>query len=265
MTFSRRMNAGSLASVRTAPDSFLGGRLRLRQAARGHRVGTDAILLAAATPPDTSGLVLDIGAGVGAVGLSAALIAPEARIGLVEISPEACALARENVAANDLEARVAVHEADLLSGPARRRAGLENESADLVLTNPPYLSPTSARISPDPARALAHVSAEGLESWTRACLALLRPNGRFVMIHRADALPECLASLQSRLGALVVLPIAARAERPAARILLRGVKGSKGPFTLLPPLVLHEADGKFTAEADAIHRGERGLPWDFST
>lgn len=243
------------------PFSFLGGRLRLRQSARGHRVGTDAILLAAATPARTEGLVLDVGAGVGAVGLSAALIAPAAKIGLVEIDPGSCVLARENIVENGLEARVGVYEADLLAASSRLQAGLGNERAEVVLTNPPYLLPSRARVSPDPARARAHVSAAGLEPWTRACLALLRPGGTFVMIHRADALADCLESIGSRLGGLAVLPVAPKAEIPAIRILLRGVKGSKAPLTLLPPLVLHGADGKFTPEAEAIHRGERGLPW----
>ncbi|MBI3275161.1 MAG: methyltransferase, partial [Methylocystis sp.] len=82
------------------PDGFLGGKLRLRQTPRGHRAGTDAVLLAAATPAATRGLALDVGAGTGAVGLGAALLAPKASIGLVEIDPGACALARENAAAN---------------------------------------------------------------------------------------------------------------------------------------------------------------------
>ena len=57
----------------TTADSLLSGRLRLHQAARGHRAGSDALMLAALTPPETRGLILDIGASAGAVGLVAAL------------------------------------------------------------------------------------------------------------------------------------------------------------------------------------------------
>lgn len=242
-------------------DGFLNGRLRLRQLPRGHRAGTDAVLLAAATPAGTKGLALDVGAGTGAVGLCAALLAPNAAIGLVEIDPSACALARENIAANGLEARVKMFEADVLSARARRAAGLANDSAELILVNPPFLATSRARVSPDPAKALAHASALGLSPWARACLALLAPGGAFVMIHRADALAECLENVAGRLGGLAVLPVAARERAPAIRILLRGVKGSRAPLSLLPPLVLHGPDGKFTAEAEAIHRGETGLPW----
>jgi tRNA1(Val) A37 N6-methylase TrmN6 len=242
-------------------DAFLAGRLRLRQTERGHRAGTDAVLLAAAAPTETAGLLIDAGAGTGAVGLAAALRAPSARVGLVEIDPETAALARENIAVNELATRVRLYEADLLSPASRRAAGLVDEAADLVLTNPPYLDAARARVSPDPRRALAHVSAGGLEPWLRACLALLRPGGELAMIHRADSLQDCLASVGARLGALRILPVAARAGDPATRILLRGVKGSKAPLKLLSPFVLHEADGAFTDEAAALARGEGELLW----
>jgi tRNA1(Val) A37 N6-methylase TrmN6 len=241
-------------------DLFLAGRLRLRQTPRGHRAGTDAALLAAAFA-ETRGLVVDAGAGTGVVGLAAALRAPQARIALVEIDPDACALARENIAENGLRERVGLFEADLLSASSRRAAGLADEAADLVLTNPPFLDPARSRVSPDPRRALAHAAAGGPEPWLRACLALLRPGGELAMIHRADALSDCLAGLGSRLGALRILPVAARAGEPAIRVLLRGVKGSRAPLSLLAPLVLHEADGAFTPRAEALARGAGALPW----
>jgi len=261
MNVCRAMNVPPTPEGPPTADHFLAGRLRLRQMARGHRAGTDAVLLAAATPPTTRGLVIDAGAATGIVGLAAARRAPAAQIALLEIDSAACALARENIAENDLAARAAVHEADLLSAASRRAGGLANESADVVLTNPPYLTPGRARVSPDPRRALAHVSAKGLEPWLRACAALLRPGGLFVMIHRADALADCLASVGARLGALAILPVCPREGEAATRILLRGVKGSRAPLSLLPPLVLHEADGAFTPRAAALHRGEDELPW----
>jgi len=55
------------------------------------------MLLASAIPRDASGLLFDAGAGAGAVGLSAAILAPDIRVGLIELEPQACALARENI------------------------------------------------------------------------------------------------------------------------------------------------------------------------
>ena len=80
------------------------------------------------------------------------------------------------------------------------------------------------------------------------------------MIHRAEALSECLAALGGRLGGLAILPIQPRDGAAATRVLLRGVKGSKAPLSLLPPLVLHRSDGAYAPLADAILRGLRPAP-----
>ena len=72
----------------TTDDAVLGGRLRLKQKKRGHRVGHDAILLAAATSAKAGDRVVDFGAGVGAAGLALAVRVPEVDVTLVEIDPE---------------------------------------------------------------------------------------------------------------------------------------------------------------------------------
>jgi FkbM family methyltransferase len=218
-------------------DGFLEGRLRLRQG-RGHRAGTDALLLASATPLEQTGAIVDVGAGAGAVGLMAAIRAPAARVALVEIDPESCALARENVAANGLAERVAVYEADITSARGRRAAGLADETAALVLTNPPFYEAGSVRATPDEARRRAHVAVAPLAEWVRGALALLAPGGTFAMIHRAEALALCLQSVEGRLGGVTILPFHPRAGAAATRILLRGVKGSRAPLSLLSPLAL---------------------------
>lgn len=235
------------------------GRLLLHQPERGHRVGTDAILLVAAAPRLAGGLIVDVGAGVGAVGLALAQANPEAQVALLEKNPAAAALARENIAANGLQARARVIEADLFDVAARKAEGLV-EAADLVVTNPPYLDAREGRLSPDSDRAMAHVLDEGgVEKWLRASLALLRPGGALAAIHRADALHALLAALSARVGDLRVLPIFPKEGAPAGRVILRGRKGSKAPLSLLPGLVLHSANGRFTPLAEAIHRQGRAI------
>ena len=141
-----------------ATDAFFGARLRLRQPARGHRAGTDALLLAAAAPLEFEDLALDVGAGVGAAGLAFAALRPKARIGLIEIDPATAALARENLALNGMAERGDVFEADALVPMRRRAAGLVDARAGLVISNPPFLDPRRTRASPDPDRRRAHVA-----------------------------------------------------------------------------------------------------------
>jgi tRNA1(Val) A37 N6-methylase TrmN6 len=244
-------------------DAFFGGRLQLCQPASGHRAATDAVLLAAAVPAGATGLAVDVGAGVGAAGLAAATAAPALRMTLLEREPDLTALARANIAANQLGDRVFVAEADLLSPESCRAAGLDRQSGDLVLTNPPFLSAERVRVSPDSKKASAHViGAGGLDAWLRGCLALLRPGGTLLMIHRADALQEVLQALSPRAGAVVVLPIHPRADQPASRILVRALKGRRTLLTLASALILHDDAGAFTAKAEALHRGEARIEWD---
>jgi tRNA1(Val) A37 N6-methylase TrmN6 len=241
------------------PDRLFGGALRLRQPAAGHRVGTDAVLLAAAAPGVGHGQIVDAGAGVGAVGLALAQWNPDAQVVLLEKNADAAALARENILTNGLQDRARLVEADLFDIAVRKAEGLV-EAADVVVTNPPFLDARDARRSPDPARAMAHVLDEGgVEKWLRASLALLRPGGTLVAIHRADALAALLAALEGRLGGLSVLPIHAKERERAMRVILRGRKGSKAPLSLLPGLVLHAQDGRFTPLAEAIHREGRRI------
>lgn len=235
-------------------DRLLAGRLILRQPARGHRAGTDAVLLAAAAGP-AEGLVVDAGAGVGTVGLAVALAHPGARVALVEKDEATAGLAAQNTALNGLAGRVTVHVCDLTRGAARRGGGLMEGSAEMVLTNPPFYESGTVRASPDMRRETAHVLTD-LARWIRACLALLAPGGRFVMIHRPPALPGLFEAIGGRLGDLAILPVLPRGNEAAARLLVAGRKGSRAPLRLLAPLVLHDEAGHFTARAAAIHRGE---------
>jgi len=140
-------------------DAILGGALRLRQPVRGHRVGHDAVLLAAACPAQEGGDVVDLGAGVGAAGLAVALRAPRAAVALVEIDPELAALAAENAALNGLAARVRSVALDVLAPPrAFAAAGLAPGSASHVLMNPPFNDRARHQSSPERRRRLAHAA-----------------------------------------------------------------------------------------------------------
>ena len=74
------------------------------------------------------------------------------------------------------------------------------------------------------------------------------------MVHKADALPRLLAALATRFGSLKILPLHPRQDAPAHRVLVQGVKGSRGPLQILPGFVLHEGDGAFTPGAQDILR-----------
>ena len=253
------LGAGS-ALGEIGEDRLLDGRLILCQPRKGHRAGSDAILLAAALPALGEGPLLDMGAGVGTVGLAAALLQPTLRVVLVERDPDLAELARHNIAANGLAARAGVVAADIASGAAALAGlGLKPAGFACVAMNPPFYEPGTTRASPVANRRAAHVEDHGLAIWLKTARRLLRPGGRIAVIHRAEALAELLAGLATGFGGVAVRPVHGRPERPAIRILVTATLNSKRPAALLPALVLNTPDGALTPRAEALHRGSAVL------
>ena len=252
------------AEAAITEDAVLGGRLVLRQPRRGHRVGHDAILLAAATEARAGEHAVELGAGIGAAGLALAHRVPGLAVTLVEIDAALAALARDNASRNRLADRVSVATLDV-TAPARSfaAAGLASAAASRVLMNPPFNDPARQNASPDPRRRLAHVGArDTLAQWMRRARSLLAPSGTLTLIWRADGLADVLDA-SAGFGGIAVLPIHPRPDAAAIRILVRAVKQSRAPFALLPGLMLNDAAGRPTPQAEDILRG--GAPLRFRT
>lgn len=255
-------------SVMAAPadvtdDAVLGGRLKLLQPRRGHRVGHDAILLAAAVAAQAGDVAVDLGAGVGAAGLALAVRVAGLRVALIDIDPALAALAGENAARNGLGSRIAVHALDIAGGEAAfAAAGLGAGSATRVLMNPPFNLADRGGVTPDLARRRAHVADGGtIAAWISAAVRLLAGGGVLTLIHRADALADVLAAVAGGgLGAISVMPVHPREGMPAIRVLISAIKGSGAPLLLLPPLMLQSADGRPSAAAEAVLRDGAALP-----
>lgn len=238
----------------TSEDVLLGGRVRLIQPLRGHRAGTDAVLLAGLVEVGEGDRVVDLGSASGAVGLMVAVRHPGAVVTFVDRDSVLIDLCRRNIRLNGLEGRAVAIEADAFgSAASRAEAGLRPGSADLVVTNPPFFDDQS-RPSPDPARRAAHAMQGGsLDDWVRCASDCLSGRGRLCMIQRADRLDACLAALRG-FGSVAIRPIYPREGTVASRIVISAVKGGRGPLTLRSPIVFHNADGSFTPAAERLNR-----------
>ena len=228
----------------------------LHQPKRGHRFGHDAILLAAGCPARRGDHALDLGAGVGAAGLALAKRVAGISVTLVEIDPQLSALAQANADRNGFSASIRTVRLDVTgSRRAFAKAELVPGSAMHVLMNPPFHDEISHQASPDPERAVAHVgSSTTLAAWVTTAAWMLRPRGTLTLIWRADGLLDVLSALAKAFGGTAVLPVHGKPGRRAIRILLRAVKGSRAPLELVPGLVLNDASGRPTPEAQAVLR-----------
>ncbi|QDZ09448.1 tRNA1(Val) (adenine(37)-N6)-methyltransferase [Devosia ginsengisoli] len=244
-------------------DAFLGGRLTLSQPGRGFRAGLDSVLLGAAVAEGRKTL-LDMGCGVG----TAAFVAMTHNAGiaatLADRNADMAALAQTNAADNGFADRARIVIADVAGkGADRREAGLVENGYDSVIANPPFFDDSGGTLASDPGRAGArHMDAAALDLWIKTAAGVAAPGGEVIFIYPAQSLSPLLAGFVRRFGAVTILPLIPRAGESASRVLLRGIKGSRAPLTLLASRALHDAETRaFRPEFDAIFRGTARLVW----
>jgi tRNA1Val (adenine37-N6)-methyltransferase len=232
----------------TTEGHLLDGRVRYAQPREGFRSGIEPVLLSAAIPARSGECVLEAGSGAGAALLCLFARVPGIRAIGIEQNALLVNLARRNAEANGWsQLRFEVTDIGALS---------ELGQFDHACANPPY-HPSGGTLSPDDRRNVAKRGPRSLlGEWARSLAQHLRPRGTLTFILPAALLPQALAAFnQADCRATVTLPLWPKAGHPAKLMLLRGVKGSRSPFRLLPGLVLHNGDGTFTAEAEAVLRG----------
>ena len=198
-------------------------------------------MLAAAVPAARGQTVLELGSGAGVAALCVAARLPDCSVTGLERDPELVALANANAAANGMEDRLRFVEGDVFALPSQLR-----REFDHVFCNPPFHE-EEGRASPDAARAAALHDAGRLAGWLKTGFKRTASGGTFTTILRADRLGEALAALPHR-GTLV-LPLWPRAGVEAKRVVVQATKGARRPLGFLPGLVLHEADGSYTARS----------------
>jgi tRNA1(Val) A37 N6-methylase TrmN6 len=236
-------------------DALLGGRITVRQPKRGYRVNVDTLLLAAAVEANEGARLMEAGCGVGAASLAVAARATRTFVLGVERDANMAAIARENVAANAMGARVEIVTGDALDKSANWGV------FDGVFFNPPFDAEGDGR-APAESRRDAYITDVPVGRWVAALADRLKGGAALTLIHRAHKLHEILAAIDGRLGGAEVAPVHARAHDAAHRVLVRARKGSRAHLRILPGLVLNPQNGAgHTPEVEALVREGQPFAW----
>jgi tRNA1(Val) A37 N6-methylase TrmN6 len=233
-------------------DSLRGGELVLWQPARGagYRFNLDPVLLADFSR--ARGHVLDLGCGVGVLGLLLLAAHKAERVTGAEIQPGLVDLARKNVQENGYGERMAV-----LAGDARV---LSLPEVDAIVCNPPYFKSDAGRGGADEGRTIGRHERHGtLAELVGVGVRALAHGGSFSVVITAERSRE-LRGVFEELGASgirrrLVVP---RAGRPAGHALVEAVfpaAGARRPGAVLvdeePALVVHDG-ADYSAEVRRI-------------
>jgi tRNA1(Val) A37 N6-methylase TrmN6 len=159
----------------------ISGHFRLFQLAGGHRFSTDDVLTAwyGTSWCPSARTALDLGSGIGAVGMIASWRLPGARFVTVEAQEESVRLARKSAEWNGLRDCYEIRHGDF-----RERGVLrEDEKFDLVLGSPPYFPPGSGVEGDHPQKIACRFEMRGdISDYCAAAARHLAPGGFFVCV-----------------------------------------------------------------------------------
>ena len=225
---------------------WAGGPVMLKEG--GMAVSTDSVLLADFAAARTARTALDLGCGSGIISLLLLQRMPSLTITGVELDGAAAESARNNMAMNNLSGRASVVTGDF-------RDYTPAAPFDLAVSNPPYFTRNSGRISPDEIRAAARSEETcTLEELAAAAARCLKFGGRFDMVYRPERLSEAFCTLTAaglepkRLRLVHATPLSV-----PSMVLIECRRGGKPGLDILPPLILKSPDGDDSEEVKKIY------------
>ncbi len=225
--------------------------LRLIQKVDGFCFGVDAVLLANYADIKQGDQVIDLGTGTGIIPV---LLAGKTQAGKViglEIQKDMAEMAARSVMLNDLQQRVQIENGDI-----KKSIELFGASKfDAVLTNPPYMQTNGGLVNPSDTKAISrHEILCTLEDIIKASSRLLKPGGRFHMIHRPDRLVDIIFLMRT----FGIEPKYIRFVHPspykkANLLLIKGTRGGNPQLKMEPPLYVYDENGNYSDEINKIY------------
>ncbi|MBC2713913.1 MAG: tRNA1(Val) (adenine(37)-N6)-methyltransferase [Desulfobacteraceae bacterium] len=231
-------------------DSLYGGRLKIKQAKSGYRFSMDAIMLANQAEINTNDRVLDLGTGCGVISLILAYLHPKITVYGVEIQKKQADIAALNVRDNNLEERVSILNQDIKALSPHQTSG----TVDIVICNPPHIEKSCGRINPNDQLAISrHEIKITLDEIINVAERMLCRSGRLFMVYPAKRMVDLIDRMRScGIEPKKMSILYTKADAGAKRILMEGVKGGRPGIKINKPLIIHNADGTYTATAQQI-------------
>ena len=236
----------------------ISGHFRIFQLRDGHRFSTDDVLTAwygTSWAPCASS-VLDLGSGIGSVGMIAAWRLPGARVVTIEAQDESVRLARKSAAYNGLESRYEIRHRDF------REAGAvgQGERFDLVLGSPPYF-PTGTGIEGDhPQKVACRFELRGdIADYATTAGRHLAAGGVFACVFPEEQITRIEAAARDA-GLTIVRrrPVVFKEGEAPLIALFAMMRASDLPEAMRartwvePPLIIRAADGRVHPEYSAV-------------
>lgn len=224
---------------------------RIIQKKKGFCFGMDAVLLSGFARVRDGETAIDLGTGTGIIPILLEAKTEGRHFTGLEIQDEVADMAARSVRLNGLEDRVEIVRGDIKE--ASRLFG--KASFDIVTSNPPYMNDSHGLKNPDLPKAIArHEVLCTLEDVTREAALLLKPGGRFYMVHRPHRLAEIISALREhRLEPKRMKLVHPFVDKEANMVLIEAVRGGRSMMKVEAPVVVYREPGVYTEEIYTIY------------
>ena len=213
--------------------------------------GMDAVLLSGYVKVKKGETVLDLGTGTGIIPLLLSAKTEASHLTALEIQEESADMAKRSVELNGLSEKITVVRGDIKE--ATKIFG--KAVFDVVTSNPPYMNDSHGLKNPNMPKAIArHEILCSLEDVVREASGVLKPNGRFYIVHRPFRLAEIFEQLKKyKLEPKSMRLVHPYADKEPNMVLIECLKGGKPMIKIAPPLIVYEKSGVYTQEIYDIY------------
>lgn len=213
--------------------------------------GMDAVLLSGFACVNEGETVIDLCSGNGIIPILLAAKTDGSHFTGLEIQDFNVDMAGRSILCNGIEDRVEMVQGDVCNASSV----FPKASFDVVTCNPPYMLGSHGLVNPDSAKAIArHEILCTLNDVVREASLLLKPGGRFYLVHR----PFRLAEIISTLSAFKLEPKRMKFVHPFIdkepnMVLIEAVRGGKPRLTIEAPLIVYKEPGVYTDEIYTVY------------
>lgn len=215
--------------------------------------GMDAVLLSSFARVKRQERALDLGTGTGILPILLEAKNEGGHYTGLEIQEESADMARRSVEYNGLGDRI-----DIITGDIREASAVFGPASFHVITvNPPYMIGEHGLKNENEALYIArHEALCTLDDVLRESARLLKPKGRFYMVHRPFRLPEILTKMSAcRIEPKRMRMVYPYVDKEPNMVLLEGLRGGNPRMKAEPPLIVYGKDGTYTEELRQIYEG----------
>ncbi len=215
-----------------------------------HIFTSDAICLAAFCAPRHKDKCCDLGTGNGIIPLLWLRDFSPKELWSVELSQSAVELFKKTLSENGIEDKIKIFHNDL-----RKIKGiLPNEYFDVVSINPPYKKLGTGIVNEgEDYQNARHEFTCTLDDAAKCASEILKFGGRFCICQRPERLPDIFESMRRhKIEPKLMRQVIQRIGKEPNLVMVEGKKGSAQGFRIAPPLIIEDADGNFTPEADEL-------------